>query len=206
MHKEVIKKAGNQDDSKKALIMIHGRGGNATQIMDLARLLHVSDFLLLAPQATNNTWYPMSFIAPVEQNQPWLDSALDAVEATVQEANKLGIVDENIYFLGFSQGACLALEYVARSGKKFGGAVALSGGLIGKQLNVTNYANELNGMPIYIGSSDPDTHIPVSRVLESRDQLVKMNASVTADIFPGMGHTIILEEINKVNDLIFGKK
>ena len=122
-------------EAKKVLIMIHGRGANAKDILGLASHLNVSEYALLAPQATNNTWYPFSFMAVPEANEPWLSSALNLVKEVVDEVTEQGITTENIYFLGFSQGACLTLEFVTRHAKKWGGVVAFTGGLIGDQIN-----------------------------------------------------------------------
>lgn len=203
MHTENIIQAGNTSNPKKALIMIHGRGGSARDIMSLAQYLPVSDYLLLGPEATNNTWYPNSFIAPVASNQPYLDSAIDLVGKAVEQAESLGITKENIYFLGFSQGACLTLEYVARNANKYGGAAAFTGGLIGDQVYTENYKGQFDGTPIFIGTSDPDFHVPVERVQESTTVLKGMGAEVVEKIYPNMGHTISQDEINEVNHLIF---
>ncbi|MFB6453911.1 alpha/beta hydrolase [Chitinophaga sp. Hz27] len=190
-------------EAEKALIMIHGRGATARDILTLAPHLHTSDFALLAPQATGNTWYPQSFMAPVAENEPWLSSALDVVKQLTDEVIAAGIKKENIYFLGFSQGACLTMEFIARNAAKYGGAVAFTGGLIGETINTNNYKGDFGKMPVFIGSSDPDFHVPVSRVHETTKVLQDMGADVTTAIYPQMGHTITQHEINEVNRLIF---
>src|SRR5690554_5909889 len=148
------------DEAKKALIMLHGRGSNAPDILSLAEYLDVKDFAILAPQATNNTWYPYSFMAKPKDNEPWLTSALDLVKEIIEEVKSYGIKAENIYFLGFSQGACLTLESVAWNAEKFGGVIAFTGGLIGDEINTENYEGDFAGTPIFISSGNPDPHIP----------------------------------------------
>lgn len=196
MHtKRIVEKGIDLKDAKKALIMIHGRGADAENILSLSDHLNVADFALLAPSATNNTWYPYSFIAPAIQNEPWLSSALNILHDLENEILASGIKTENIFFLGFSQGACLTLEYVARNAKKYGGVIAFTGGLIGAELNTSNYNGDFLQTPILIASGDPDPHVPVARVHESAVVLEKLNASVDVQIFPGMGHTIIEQEL-----------
>jgi phospholipase/carboxylesterase len=194
------------EDASAVLIMVHGRGGSAEDILTIAQYLNTQDFCLLAPEAVNNTWYPYSFLSPVERNEPWLSSALSVLKGIVDELKGKGISEEQIYFLGFSQGACLTLEFVARNAAKYGGVAALTGGLIGEQLNTGNYKGDFKGTPVFIGTSDPDPHVPVSRVNESEQMLKQMNANVTKKIYKGMGHTISQDEINELNELIFKLK
>ena len=204
MHEKNIHTAGKSfKDAEKALIMIHGRGGDALDILSLASNLNVSDYALLAPQATNHTWYPYSFMAKPEQNEPWLSSALDLLKEVVDEVTDQGISAENIYFLGFSQGACLTLEFVTRHAQKYGGVAAFTGGLIGDKINEANYSGDFNGTPIFIGTGNPDPHVPVTRVHETVRILEKMNASVSLEIYDGRPHTITQEEIEEANRLIF---
>jgi phospholipase/carboxylesterase len=204
MHqKEIITGGKKIEEAKKALIMIHGRGATAEGILGLAQHLNVEDYTLIAPQATNFTWYPYSFLAPQKQNEPWLSSALDLLNTIVHDINAMGIPSDKIYFLGFSQGACLALEYVARHATKWGGVAAFTGGLIGDALTLDHYKGDFNNTPVFIGTSNPDPHVPVERVLDSIKILQKMNAAVTPKIYPNMGHTISEDEIEKVNQLIF---
>lgn len=204
MHSKNIQTAGKPlKEAKKALIMIHGRGANAQDILELASHLNVADYTLIAPQATNHTWYPYSFIAKPEQNEPWLTSALDVLKDLVDEVTKQGIAAENVYFLGFSQGACLTLEFVARHATRYGGVAAFTGGLIGDKINRSNYSGDFNGTPIFIGTGNPDSHVPVERVKESVGILEEMNASVHMEIYEGRPHTISKEEIDWANRLLF---
>jgi phospholipase/carboxylesterase len=190
-------------EATKVLVMIHGRGGSAQDILSLSSHLEISDFALLAPQATNSTWYPYSFMAPPAQNEPWLSSALDLLRGVVNEIMSNGITKENIYFLGFSQGACLTLEFVTRNADKYGGVVAFTGGLIGDKIYPDNYKGDFNGTPVFIGTSNPDPHVPVERVYATSNILKNMNASVTEKVYNNMGHTINQDEINLANNLIF---
>ena len=204
MHtKQVIRTGKQTGEATKALIMIHGRGGSAEDILGLAQYLPVNDFALFAPQATNNTWYPYSFLTPPKENEPWLSSALAVIKEVVADVQATGIKTENIYFLGFSQGACLTLEFVARNATKFGGAVAFTGGLIGDKIYAENYTGDFAGTPIFIGTSDPDPHVPVERVHASAEILSEMHAQVTKKIYKNMGHTISQDEFDQVKDLIF---
>jgi phospholipase/carboxylesterase len=203
MHQEQILYAGNTVDATSALIMIHGRGASAEDILSLSENLNVRQYLLAAPQATSNSWYPKSFLAPQKENEPWLSSALDLVHRTVQRIITRGITEKNIFFLGFSQGACLTLEYVARNAKRYGGVVAFTGGLIGDQINKTLYTGDFEMTPVFFGSSNPDMHVPVERVHASTDIFKKMGADTTEKIYPNLGHTINQDEINKANTLIF---
>jgi phospholipase/carboxylesterase len=204
MHKKEIITAGKKlSEAKKALIMIHGRGATADDIIDLAGHLHVKDFALVAPQATNYTWYPYSFLAPPKQNEPWLSSAIALLDGIVSDISKAGIAPENTYFLGFSQGACLTLEFVTRYARKWGGVVAFTGGLIGDRIYSENYKGDFQGTPVFIGTGDPDPHVPVERVYASVNILETMNASVTGKVYPEIGHTITQDEIETANKLIF---
>lgn len=189
--------------AKKVLIMIHGRGGRAEDILSLSNFLNVKDFALLAPQARDNTWYPYSFLAPVSQNEPWLSSALALVKETLDEIIAEGISSENVYLLGFSQGACLTLEFAARNATKLGGIVAFTGGLIGDRIDRSNYVGDFKSTSVFIGSSNPDPHVPVARVDESAEIFKDMNADVREKIYNGMGHTISEDEIELANELVF---
>ena len=199
-----IKTGGKSlNEAAKVLIMIHGRGGSAQDILSLAQHLNVTDYAILAPQATNGSWYPLSFIAPVEQNEPWLSSALKTVGATVKSALDAGIKAENIYFFGFSQGACLTLEFLARNAQRFGGAVAIIGGVIGDKINRKNYKGDFDQTPIFLGTSNPDFHVPVERVYATANILKEMNADVTEKVYANFGHSINEEEIELANSLVF---
>lgn len=186
----------------KALIMLHGRGANAQDILGLAEHLNVKDFALLAPQAPGNTWYPYSFISPVENNEPYLSQSLQAVADAVAHAINNGIAKENIYLLGFSQGACLASEYMARNAERYGGLIVFTGGLIGEQINRNNYTGNFSGTPVFIGTSDPDFHVPVERVYATANILKQMGAAVTEKVYTNMGHTINQDELAHANSLV----
>jgi phospholipase/carboxylesterase len=207
MHQKDIVNGGKKlQEAKNVLVLLHGRGASAENILGLAENLHVNDFALIAPQATNYTWYPYSFLAPPSQNEPWLSSALELLSGVISDIYKAGITSEQIFFAGFSQGACLTLEFVTRNARRWGGVAAFTGGLIGDKIYSENYRGDFEGTPVFIGSSDPDSHIPVSRVHESTLLLNSMNASVTEKLYPGMGHTISLDEVETVNKLLFDKK
>lgn len=205
LHQKDFKYNGTPiEQAKKVLIMVHGRGGFAEDILSVADHLKVEDFALVAPQAYNNSWYPLSFMAPVEQNQPWLDSAVETLHLLEQELNEKGIPSENIYFFGFSQGACLTLEYVTRNAKRYGGVIAIIGGLIGKQINTGNYITDFKGTKIYLGTSDPDAHVPVERVEQTAAILENKNAQVEFQIHKNGGHAILPAELGRANNFIFG--
>ncbi|MDD2285662.1 MAG: dienelactone hydrolase family protein [Bacteroidales bacterium] len=204
MHRKNIQTAGKSlKEAKKVLIMIHGRRADARDILGLASHLNVPGYALLAPKATNHTWYPHSFMAKPEQNEPWLSSALDLLKEVKDEVTKQAIATENIYFLGFSQGACLALEFVARHAQKYGGVAAFTGGLIGDKINLENYSGDFNGTPIFIGTGNPDPHVPIERVKESAGILEKMNAKVHLKVYESRPHSISPEEIEEANRVIF---
>jgi phospholipase/carboxylesterase len=206
MHTKNIIRAGKDlHQAENALILIHGRGARANDIIFLADELNVEDYALLAPQATGNTWYPNSFLAPQAQNEPYLSSALDTLKELVGDINAAGITSEHIYFLGFSQGACLTLEFVTRNATRYGGVVAFTGGLIGDKIHPENYKGDFGGTPVFIGTSDPDPHVPVARVYATTNILKGMNAVVTEEVYAQMGHTISQHEIDQANELIFNK-
>jgi phospholipase/carboxylesterase len=206
MHQKNIISAGRKlNKDSKVLIMLHGRGANAEDILSLSTHLDVNEFTLLAPQATNNTWYPYSFLAPAAQNEPWLSSALNLLKQVVDDLLTMGIPTENIYFLGFSQGACLTLEFVTRHANKYGGVVAFTGGLIGDKIYNDNYKGDFQNTPFFIGTSNPDPHVPVERVYATSNILKDMNAAVTEKVYDNMGHTINQDEIDNANRIVFGR-
>ncbi len=203
MHRKQVTYAGVKlGESKKALVMLHGRGASAADILSLATHLEVNNFSLIAPQATNNTWYPYSFMAPVSANEPWLSSALELLKGVVEDIIAADVDKKDIYFLGFSQGACLMLEFAARNADQYGGIIAFTGGLIGETINTQNYTGDFLNTPIFIGTSDPDPHVPVSRVKESVEVFTGLNASVKEKIFPDMGHSINENEIENANRIL----
>jgi phospholipase/carboxylesterase len=190
-------------NAKAALIMLHGRGASAADIMRLSREFNAKDMTIYAPQATNNSWYPYSFLAPEEQNEPALSSALKIIDQVVEQALADGFSADKLFFTGFSQGACLTLEYITRNAKQYGGAVAFTGGLIGEHLNLANYKGDFAGMPILITTGNPDAHVPLSRVEESAALLKTLNADVTVKIYEGRQHTVSFDEIRLANELVF---
>lgn len=190
-------------EAKKALIMIHGRGAAAKDILSLSRHLNVDGFALAAPQAQGNSWYPLSFLAKPEDNEPHLSRALDTLTALVAEIEAQGIEKSNIYFLGFSQGACLVSEFTARNAAKYGGIVIFTGGLIGDQIYAENYGGNFNGTHVFMGTSNPDFHVPVARVNDTAALFKSMGANVTVKVYDNMPHTIVQDEIDMANQLIF---
>lgn len=186
-----------------ALVMIHGRGGTAQNIVNLAESLNVQGMAIYAPQATNSSWYPYSFMAGDKMNQPALNSALDTIDQLVQQIKADGIPEEKIYFLGFSQGACLTLDCITRHAKTYGGAVAFTGGLIGEGLDLSNYQGNFNGTPVLITTGNPDPHVPLTRVEESVAIIKNLGADVTLKVYPGRPHTISQQEIDLANQIVF---
>lgn len=204
---EIAEGGVNAANADAAMIMIHGRGATAPSILQLANEFQTDKKLTLrAPQASGNTWYPYSFMAPSENNEPNLSSALQKIYDIIQDLKADGFSDDQIYFLGFSQGACLISEFVARHPQKYGGLIALSGGLIGHGDSVEpeDYEGDLSGTPIFMGCSDVDPHIPKERVNESADVFGKLNAKVTKKLYPGMGHLVNEDEIQHINKLLNG--
>jgi phospholipase/carboxylesterase len=204
MHSQNIITAGKDiSEAKKALVMLHGRGGNAQEFLSLANQFDVSEFSLFAPQATNSSWYPHSFLANPAENEPWLSSALKILSNLLEEIKSKGIASENIYFTGFSQGACLAAEFVTRNATRFGGVVLFTGGLIGDKIYTENYKGDFAGTPVFIGTGNPDVHVPLERVNETAKIMEKMNAAVTVKIYVNRPHSISLDEIKIANKHIF---
>ncbi len=190
-------------EARGALVMLHGRGGSAADILHLTELLQVDTLACYAPQASNHSWYPYSFMAPEIQNQPALDSALEVIAQVVKQVEEDGIPADRTFFLGFSQGACLTLEYVARNAKRYGGIVAFTGGLIGETLHEDRYSGDFSGTPVLLSTGDPDPHVPLSRVEQSADVLKRLGANVTLKVYPGRVHTVSRPEIVLANELIF---
>jgi phospholipase/carboxylesterase len=188
--------------ARVAVVALHGRGGTAASMLTLADELGVADTAFLAPQAARNTWYPFSFMAPVERNEPWLTSALHKVAGALEQCATAGIPPERTLLLGFSQGACLAVEFAARHARRYGGVACLSGGLIGPQLMPERYRGDFAATPAFLGCSDIDAHIPAERVRESAALLQRLGADVTLRLYPGMGHTINPDELASVRLLL----
>jgi len=190
------------DAATAAVVLVHGRGATARSIVRMAGSFHRPGVAYLAPQANRNTWYPNPFTAPVESNEPGRTSGLQAVADAVDEANAAGIPTERVALLGFSQGACLGSEFVARNPTRYGGLAALSGGLIGETVDPADYAGDLEGTPAFVGCSDVDPHIPVERVHASADVFERLGADVTKRLYPGMGHTINRDEREHVASMV----
>jgi phospholipase/carboxylesterase len=193
-------------EAEAAVVMVHGRGATAESILTLAEEVGQPDLAnhlaYIAPQAPGLTWYPYSFLAPFEQNEPHLSSALRTLEEVLAELAAAGIPPERTVLLGFSQGACLSLEFAARHAQPYAGVVALSGGLIGPPGTPREYEGTFNGTPVFLGCSDRDPHVPAERVHESAEVFRRMEARVTERIYPGLGHTVNQDELSWVADLL----
>jgi predicted esterase len=185
-----------------ALILVHGRGASAESILPLYEELNATQCAVFAPQAAAHSWYPHSFLAPLQANQPWLDSALERIELLVTDILSAGIPSERIIMLGFSQGACLTLEYSARHPRRYGAMIGFTGGLIGPPGTPRNYPGTLAGTPIFLGSGDPDPHVPFERVQESQEVLSRMGAIVDIRRYPGMPHSISQDELEAARLLV----
>ena len=193
----IIESGQSLEQAEKAVIMIHGRGATAQSIIQLSEKLPEAAYI--APQASNREWYPRSFLENREKNQPHLDSALEKIHELVEKASeKVG--KENVYILGFSQGACLASEYVASNPGKYGGLILLSGGLIGEE--VQKFEGDLQGTKVFIGCSDNDPHIPLERVNETEKIFQQLNADVEKYIMEGSHHGIVEYELEKASEMI----
>jgi len=192
-------------DARLAVICIHGRGASAEDILGLAHELRLSDVAWLAPQAAGNTWYPYSFLSPLPQNEPGLTSALATIARLLAHLEEQGVPPERVGLLGFSQGACLSLEFAARHARRYAGVVGLSGGLIGPPGTPRDYPGSLSRTPVFLGCSDVDAHIPVERVHETADVLRRMDADVDERIYPQMGHTVNRDELGAIRTL-FGAR
>jgi phospholipase/carboxylesterase len=189
------------DKARAAMILLHGRGASAEDIMTVGTELAQPGFAYLAPQAAGNAWYPNPFTAPLETNEPYLSSAIEVVE-TLLERVEATIPASRVILLGFSQGACLTLEFAVRHARRYGGVVGLSGGLIGPDGSPRDYQGELEGTPAFLGCSDVDPHIRADRVLEAGEVFKRMGARVTVRLYPGMGHTVNQDEIDSVREIV----
>ena len=190
------------DQAVAAMVMVHGRGASAESILTLVPALGVSGFAFLAPQAAGNTWYPNSFLAPIPSNEPGITSGINAIADIIAAISDAGIPLSRTMLLGFSQGACLSLEYAARHASRYGGLAGLSGGLIGPDGTLRNYPGSFDGTPAFLGCSDIDGHVPALRVTESASVLRHMGANVTMKLYPGMGHLVNEDEIAAVNAMM----
>jgi predicted esterase len=184
------------------MIMVHGRGANAADIISLSQLLNRDDICYLAPEAAGRVWYPYSFLAPVAKNEPGRSSGLRIIAGLAEQFRSAGMAPERVAILGFSQGACLALEFAARNPRRYGAVFGLSGGLIGETIDPAGYTGSLAGTPVFIGCSDIDAHVPLSRVKETTAVMTALGAAVIERIYPGMPHTINENEIAEVRRML----
>jgi predicted esterase len=189
-------------DAAATIILLHGRGASAQDILALHEELGLPTLAALAPQAAGSTWYPHSFLAPLQTNQPYLDSALAKIGSIVEDLIKRGVPAQRIALMGFSQGACLTTEFVARHPKPYGAVIGLTGGLIGPPGTPRDYAGSLAGVPVFLGTSDPDPHVPFERVEETEVVLNRMGAKVELRRYPGMPHTINEDELDASRQLL----
>ena len=190
------------EEAQAAMILIHGRGATAESILTLVQEIDRPGWTYLAPQAVGNTWYPYSFLAPLADNEPYLSSALTLVAGLFDRLAGIGFPPEKVMLVGFSQGACLSLEFVARNARRYGGVAGLSGGLIGPDDAPRDYPGSLGGTPIFLGCSDVDFHIPKERVLHSAEVLRKLGGEVTDRLYHGMGHTVNQDELAFVTEMM----
>ncbi|WP_373521304.1 alpha/beta hydrolase [Aquiflexum sp.] len=198
-----MKTAGKAlEKAEKVAIMIHGRGASDESILSLSDHLNLEGFALIAPQAPGNTWYPYSFMATDSSNEPAFSNAIKMLDGVVEDLESKGFKSEQIFFIGFSQGACLSLEYATQHAKKYGGVIAFTGGLIGEKLNRDKYKGDFGGTKVFIGSSHRDMHVPLSRIEDSTELIQKMGGNVKTLIFEDANHTIRQEELEWVNENI----
>ncbi len=193
-----------RERANAAAILIHGRGATPESMLPLAEAFGRDDFRYVAPRATGNTWYPNSFLAPIEANEPWLSSALALVGALVARLEDEEFETSKVAIIGFSQGACLATEFAARNARRYGAIIALTGGLIGPPGTPRDYSGSLGGTPVFLGSSDVDPHVPLERIEETADVLARLGATVDKRIYPGMGHTVNEDEVMAAKKLFEG--
>lgn len=198
----VIRSGPPADSASAGMILMHGRGATAENIILLAEQFDQSGFTYVAPQAAENTWYPFSFMSNIDDNKQGISSAFSVISALIDELHSGGLPMNKIILLGFSQGACLVLEYAARNARQFGGIVGLSGGLIGPDGTPRNYPGSLHGTPVFLGCSDVDPHIPEHRVEETSLVLRRLGGSVTRRLYHAMGHTVNEDEIDFIQDMM----
>jgi predicted esterase len=189
-------------DARLTVITIHGRGATAQSILTLADELRLDDVAFIAPQAAGNTWYPQSFLSPIPQNEPGITSGLGVIGRLIDGLAKDGVAASRVALLGFSQGACLSLEFAARHARRYAGVFGLSGGLIGPPGTRRDYSGSLDQTPVFLGCSDIDAHIPIERVRESADVFRRIGGAVDERIYPGMGHTVNADEIAAVRAIL----
>jgi phospholipase/carboxylesterase len=202
---QILEKGKPLGQASKALILLHGRGGSAQDIITLADAFRDDSFYIAAPQAANYTWYPYGFMAPESQNEPWLSSAVGVVKKLIDEV-LAHLPSTDLYIMGFSQGACLTLESTARYAQPFGGIAAFTGGLIGEKLQPERYKGDFAGTPVFIGNSDKDPHVPQQRSAASASLCEQLGARVKYVVYPNKPHTILQQEVDAVQEWIFQRK
>jgi predicted esterase len=190
------------ESARAAVVLCHGRGGCAEDILDLRHELEAPGVTFAAPDAAGETWYPLPFIAPLDYNEPHLSSALALLGAVVGELERRGVPAERQLLLGFSQGGCLALEYAVRNARRYGAIVGLSAGLIGPHGTRWDFGGDLEGTPVLLGCGDSDPHIPHVRLLESAAVLGERGGEVDLRVYPGLGHNINRDELGAVRTLV----
>jgi phospholipase/carboxylesterase len=200
---KIISSGAAIESAEYALIMIHGRGASADGILSLSTHFNLQQTAVFAPQAPFGSWYPESFMAPVQSNQPDLDEGLQIIEELVSKINSSGIPNSKIAFCGFSQGACLVLEYTSRHADQYAGIVAFTGGLIGKEIELQNYKGDFKQTPVLLTTGDPDHHVPLQRVKDSARIIEGMQGKISLHAYPGKPHNITLEEIKLANNIVF---
>lgn len=204
----VLRAGAEPEETRAVAVLVHGRGGSARGMVALADQIAVPGVRFVAPRAAGGSWYPHGFMEPLDRNEPWLSSALELLDRTLSDLGKAsdsgegGVPLRRIVLVGFSQGACLALEYAARHGGRIGGVAGLSGGLIGPPEREWDYAGALEGTPVFLGCSDRDPHIPETRVRESARLLEELGARVTTKIYAGLGHTVNRDELRRVREML----
>jgi len=200
-HGQRIVEAGEDlGSARAAMVLLHGRGATAEDIMTIASEVQRPGWTYLAPQAAGNAWYPHPFTAPLQSNEPYLGAALETISRVVERVESR-VPAQRLVLLGFSQGACLTLEWAARNARRYGAVIGLSGGLIGPDGTPRDYPGSFAGTPLFLGCSDIDPHIPMPRVVEAGEALKRMGADVTVRFYPGMGHMVGIEELETIREL-----
>jgi predicted esterase len=198
----VLSRGPSLADARLVAILIHGRGASAEDILSLAGQLRTRDVTYLAPQAAGGTWYPYSFLAPIAQNEPGITSGLRVISGLIDQVSKARVAAQRVVLMGFSQGACLSLEFAAQHAQRFAAVIGLSGGLIGPPGTPREYAGSMEETPVFLGCSDIDPHIPLERVHETADVFRRLGASVDERIYPRMGHTVNRDELDAIDELL----
>jgi len=200
-HGQRIVEAGEDlGSARAAMVLLHGRGATAEDIMTIASEVQRPGWTYLAPQAAGNAWYPHPFTAPLQSNEPYLGAALETISRVVERVESR-VPAQRLVLLGFSQGACLTLEWAARNARRYAAVIGLSGGLIGPDGTPRDYPGSFAGTPVFLGCSDVDPHIPMPRVVEAGEVMKKMGADVTVRFYPGMGHMVGIEELETIREL-----